>query len=114
MPKEIILLQHHRLWVLTRAELRDLARRHGVKRGRNKQDTIDNLMDRGIVQQDATIWTARYNGERFEWIGYGRDEEESIAQLLLTCKTYNPGFPFKPNLDEVWTEEVFIPSGDRL
>jgi len=116
MSKSVILLQHHRLWALTRAELRDLARRHSVKRGRNKQDTIDNLMDSGIVQQDPTIWIASYEGGRFRWVGYGHDEEEAIALLLLTIKAWNsvPSEFATEIEDEMHTQEVFIPSGDRL
>lgn len=115
MP-DVILLQHHRLWILTSAELRDLARRHGVKRGRSKQDTIDNLMDVGIVHQDPTIWIASYEGERFRWVGYGHGEEEAIAQLLLTIKEWNPvPREFATEIeDELNTQEVFVPSGDRL
>lgn len=35
---------------LTREELRDCAKKHGVKRGKNKQDTIENIVKSGKVK----------------------------------------------------------------
>ena len=29
----------------TREQLRDFTRRHGIRRGKNKQDTVENILD---------------------------------------------------------------------
>jgi hypothetical protein len=34
---------------LTREQLREIARKHGVKRGRNTADTVKNLRDAGLL-----------------------------------------------------------------
>jgi hypothetical protein len=39
-------------YAMTREQLRDLARKNGVKRGRNTADTVANLRKAGILPQN--------------------------------------------------------------
>ena len=117
MP-DVILLQHHRLWILTRTELRDLARRNGVKRGRNKQDTIDNLMDAGITQQSPSFIRATFESDRFTWHGYGSTKAEARGQIIKHWNKHAPyGWSAGKNGNAGWHEvsyeKIFIPSGER-
>jgi hypothetical protein len=40
-------------YAMTREQLRDLARKHGVQRGRNTADTVTNLRKAGIPLENA-------------------------------------------------------------